>query len=94
MVEKVQTSADEQELIINYYPVEMGKDCEIYTTIPHMIKYLEKMVEEFPEQYQVVKDDKYSLTVRTQFRLVKPRKPKILSEERKAELSDRLRNLR
>jgi len=94
MVEKVYTPKDEQELVINYMPSEMGKDCEIYTCIPTLMDYLEKMANEFPEQYKIIRDDKYGLTVRTQFKLVKPRKPKILSEERRAELSERLRNLR
>jgi hypothetical protein len=86
MIFKKETTNDEKELQINFYPVEMGKKCEIYTTIPYMMKYLEKLCNEYPEQYQLVNDDSYSYTVRTDFKYVKPRKPKFLNEKQKANL--------
>ena len=41
---KVSIPLEEQETVINFFPVEMGKNCEVYTTVPSMMKYLEKMV--------------------------------------------------
>lgn len=89
MKEKVRTGVEEQELHINYYPVEMGKNCEIYTTIPWMMNRLEKLVEKYPDKCRLVKDDKYSYTASIPFKLVQPRNPKILTEEEKQAVRER-----
>ena len=90
MKAKLSIPVKEQEVVINHCPDEMGNMCEIYTTIPWLMKYLEKMVKDYPEQYQLVDDDQYSYTVKCEFRLVKPRKPKIMTDEQKAALAARL----
>lgn len=88
MKEKVRIPLEEQETHINYSPVEMGKDCEVYTTIPTMMKYLDKLVTKFPEQCKMLKDDQYSVTVRIPFKLVKPRKPRVMSEAQKKTIEE------
>ena len=90
MKSKVSIPMEEQELHINYSPVEMDKLCEVYTTIPWMMKYLEKMVKNHPNECQLVKEDQYSYTARIPFKLVKPRAPRHYSEEQKQALRERL----
>lgn len=94
MIPKVSISSDEQELLVNFSPSETGKLCEVYTTIPYMIKYLEKMITDYPEDYKLIKEDQYSLTVSIPFKLVKPRKPKKMSDEQRSMLTERLASLR
>lgn len=95
MKPKVSIPLDEQELHINFSPVEMGKQCEVYTTIPYMMKYLEKMVTNYPEQCTLVKDDQYSYTAMVPFKLVKPRNPrKEMTDDEKDILRERLAQMR
>jgi len=93
MKQKVSIPLDEQELHINYAP-EMEKMCEVYTTIPHMMKYLEKMVNKYPDLCRVVKDDQYSYTVQIPFKLVKPRNPRIVPDEQREAARQRLAEAR
>ena len=72
----------------------MGKLCEIYTTIPWMMKYLEKMVIKFPDECRMIKDDQYSYTAQIPFKLVKPRNPRVMTEEQKKKMADHLANAR
>lgn len=90
MKEKIATPTDEQEFHINYSPFEDREYCEVYTTIPWCMKYLEKMINNYPEQCRLIKDDQYSFTVRIPFKLVKPRNPRTVSEERKEALINSL----
>ena len=92
MKSKVSIPLDEQEMHIYYSPV--SKQCEVYTTIPYMMKYLERMVEKNPEQCRLVKDDQYSYTVEVPFSSVKPRNPRVMTEEQKAAASERMKKLR
>lgn len=92
MKDKVRIPLDEQETHINFSPVEMGKSCEIYTTVPSMMKYLERMVLKYPNECRLVKDDQYSYTASIPFKLVKPRNPRAMSEEQKAAAAERMRN--
>ena len=95
MKPKVSIPLDEQELHINFSPVEMGKQCEVYTTIPYMMKYLEKMVTNYPGQCTLIKDDQYSYTAMIPFKLVKPRNPrKEMTDEEKDILRERLAQMR
>ena len=94
MKKKISIPLDEQELHVNYCPAETGKNCEIYTTIPWLMKHLEKMVNKFPELCRVVKDDQYSYTVSVPFICVKPRNPRIVPEEQLEAARDRMAKLR
>jgi len=90
MQAKVSIPMEEQETVINFFPVEMGKNCEVYTTIPSMMKYLEKMVNKFPEKCRLVKDDQYSYTAQIPFKLVKPRAPRVYTEEQRQAMAIKL----
>ena len=90
MKDKVVIPLDEQELHINYCPAEMGKTCEVYTTIPWAMKYLEKLVKEYPNDCAVIKDDQYSYTAQIPFKLVKPRAPRKYTEEQRQVMLERL----
>ena len=81
---------EEQETHINYSPIEMGKLCEVYTTVPTMMKYLEKMVNKFPNECRLVREDQYSYTAQIPFKLVKPRNPRVMTDEQKAATRERL----
>ena len=81
---------EEQETHINYSPIEMGKLCEVYTTVPTMMKYLEKMVNKFPNECRLIRDDQYSYTAQIPFKLVKPRNPRVMTDEQKAATRERL----
>ena len=89
MKEKVSIPLEEQELHINYSPA-MGKNCEIYTTIPWAMKYLDKMIHEYPEQFKLVRDDNYSITATIPFKSVKPRAPRTYTDEQRQALAERL----
>lgn len=93
MKEKISIPVEEQELHINFSPVETGKNCEIYTTIPWAMKYLERMVNEYPNECRLIKDDKYSYTASIPFKLVKPRAPRQISEEQRKAAAERLRSM-
>ena len=90
MTEKVSVPLEEQETIINHNP-DMGDWCEVYTTEYHMIRYLDKMIKAYPDQYQLAGEDKYSVTCRVLYKLVKPRKPVIMTEEQRQLRAERLR---
>ena len=94
MKNKLSLTLEEQELHINFCPAEMGKNCEVYTTIPHLMKHLEKMVNKYPNECKLVKEDPYSYTVSMPFKLVKPRSPRIISEEQKKASAERLAKAR
>jgi len=94
MKQKISIPLEEQELHINYCPYEMDKMCEIYTTISWLMKYLEKMVEKYPEDCKLVRDDQYSYTVRIPFKLVKPRAPRRMTEEQIQASAERLAAIR
>jgi len=94
MKKKLTITEDEQEFHVNYYPIEMGSDCEVYTTIPWAMKYLERMVNKYPDLCKVICDDNYSYTVRMPFKLVKPRAPRFMSDEQKQKAADQFAKMR
>lgn len=93
MKDKLRTPTDEQEMCINYCP-DMGDMCEIYTTIPWLMKYLEKLVNKYSDTCEVLVDDQYSYTVTVPFKFVKPKGPRILSDEQKEIITERLAKAR
>lgn len=94
MKPKLTIPVEEQELHINYCPAEMGKNCEIYTTIPWVMKHLEKFVNECSDVCKVIKDDQYSLTVSVPFKCIKPKKIRKLSEEQRQAVAKRFAEYR
>ena len=90
MKDKRTITLDEQELVVNFIPCEMGSDCEVYTTIPYMMKYLDKLVTDHPDVCKIIKDDQYSLTVRMPFKLCKPHAPRNISPEQRKANTERI----
>ena len=94
MKPKISVPTDEQELHINFSPTQPDKMCEVYTTIPWAMKQLEKLVNKFPNECKLVKDDKYGYTAMIPFKLVKPRSPRVMTDEQKQAARDRMLNIR
>jgi hypothetical protein len=94
MIDKIPIALDEQELTINYYPTDDSVNCEVYTTIPWAMKYLERMVKKYPDTCKLLKDDQYSYTVKMPFKLCKPRAPRIMTAEQKETGAKRLAEAR
>ena len=90
MKEKVRIPLEEQETHVNYSPAELGKYCEIYTTVPSEMKRLESLVNKYPDFYTLIKDDQYSYTVRCPYKLTRCRKPRIMTEEQRQASSERM----
>ena len=80
----------ERETIINYNMAE--KTAIICTADKWQIEKLNKLVEEFPDQYKFIHNDEIYYTYECPKKLIAFRKPVILSEEKKQELRDRLKN--
>ena len=94
MKAKISIPLAEQEMHINYCPYEMGKNCEIYTTIPWLMKNLEKLVNDNPDTCSVVTDDQYSYTVSIPYKFIKPRRPRQMTQEQIDVATQRLAELR
>ena len=81
----------EQETIVNYTNGE--KTASIYTADPVVIRKLDKLVEKYPETYKVIAQDKYSKTYECPKKMVSFRPPRILTDEQKAELRERMNKI-
>jgi hypothetical protein len=87
-------TTDEYEMHIWYSPSTMGKTCEIYTTIPYMVKALKKLATEHSDECTILKEDECAITISAPLKYVKPRVPRKYSEEQKKLLAERLRKAR
>lgn len=87
-------SAYERETVINFSDADGS--AEIYTASTHTIKKLDKLCEEHPDYYQILKSDEWSKTYKIKSKkLIKFAKPpRQLSDEEKAAISARLANYR
>lgn len=80
----------EQETIINFNAEE--KFMEIYTADPVMMRKLDKLCNTNPELYKLKREDECSKTyVCENKKMLSLRKPRILTEEQRKEISKRLR---
>ncbi len=84
----------EQETIINSNAEE--KMAEVYAADPVMIRKLDKMVEKYPEQYKVIRQDDISKTYQFPKKLIRFGAPntRVYSEEEKAKLREQLNKVR
>lgn len=84
----------EQETIVNYNNGD--KIASVYTADPYIMRKLDKLVSKYPDTYKVVAEDNYSKTYEFPKKLVSFRPPntKVLTEEEKQVLRDRLASLR
>ena len=84
----------EQETIINANAEE--KMAEVYTADPVMIRKLDKMVEKYPNQYKVIKEDDVSKTYQFPKKLIRFGAPvtKVYTEEEKQKLREQFEKVR
>jgi hypothetical protein len=71
----------EQETIVNYNNGE--KFATLYTADPVVMRRLDKLVEEYPDDYKIINQDEYSKTYKFSKKLILYRKPVHLTEEQK-----------
>ena len=81
----------EQETIFNYNQEE--KDCTLYTCDPALIRKMDKLIAS-GEEITVEKRTDSSAEYRFSKKAIKVRFPRKLSEEKRAELTERMRNIR
>ena len=84
----------EQETIVNANAEE--KMAEVYTADPVMIRKLDKMVEKYPDQYKVIKEDDVSKTYQFPKKLIRFGAPitKVYTEEEKQKLREQFEKVR
>ena len=85
-------SKEEKETIITYD--ESNNIAEIYTCSQNIIKKLDKLCEKYPDQYKIKNEDNISKTYITSKKLIKYSYKRILSEESKNKIRERLSNYR
>lgn len=79
----------EKETIINFNEEE--KFASVYTCSNYVMNKLDKLCEKFPDNYKLVSQTENSKTYNVMpKKLIAFRMPKILTEEQKLELKDRL----
>jgi hypothetical protein len=83
---------EEKETIITYD--ESNNIAEIYTCSQNIIKKLNKLCDKYPDQYKLKNEDKLSKTYITSKKLIKFSYKRILSEESKNKIKERLSNYR
>lgn len=66
-------SKEEQETIVNYS--EDGKEAQIYTASPIVMRKLDKLCEKYPNYYSLTAQDKYSKTYQTTKKMIAFKKP-------------------
>ena len=89
---KYNLTAFVRETIINYN--EETSTTSIYTCSPPLMRRMDEKVEKFPEYFKLVKEDEYSKTYQCDKKYVSIRNPKILTQEQKDEISNRLSKAR
>lgn len=83
----------EQETIISFNAGE--KTADVYTADPNMIRKLDNLCAKYPEHYKCIKSDDYSKSYEVASKkLVSLRSPRIITEEQKEELVERLNRTR
>lgn len=82
----------EQETIINFNVAE--KFAEVYTADPNIIRKLDALVEKYPDHYKLVKQDDVAKYYEVASKkLIQFRPPRVLSEEQKKELTERMQRI-
>lgn len=89
MMPKVRTSFDEQETVINAGPTEQGR-AFIFTNVPKDLRKLWKLYNQRPDEVELIKDDKYGTEFRIPEKWVRIYPSRKVSEDRKAQLTERL----
>jgi hypothetical protein len=85
---------EEQETSVNISAAD--KIASIYTCIPAHIRKLDKLCEKYPDHYKLETQDQYSRTYLVPKKLIRfcsPAAKKILTEEQKEILRERMRRI-
>ena len=91
MCPKVSTSFDEQETVINSSPAEHGR-AFVFTNVPKDLRNLWKLYNKYPDEVELIKDDKYGTEFYIPERWVTIRHPRQIPEAQRAALAERMRN--
>ena len=81
----------EQETIINFNAED--KTANIYAATPTMIRKMNKLLEQRPNEVKLVREDDISRTFEVPVKWVKIRPPKQLTDEQKQAMAERLKKL-
>lgn len=95
-MEKVSVAMDEQETTINLVPARVSNEAEVYTSDPVMDKRLHKLAEAYPEDVQIVREDKYGTEYIIPAKWITIRKPRsiAMTDEMRAAVAERLQRAR
>jgi hypothetical protein len=85
-------SLEEKETNINYNDGE--KEARIYSCNPALIRKLDKLCEDFPEQFKKTKEDKYSKWYIIPKKFVRIGKPVNITEEQRKAKSEYAKHIR
>ena len=88
----MQLSRIEQETMINYNNGE--KTATLCTADPVIIRKMDKKVEQYPDDYKLIKNTDPYKTYEFSKKLIQFRAPVKYTEEQKKELANRLKNYR
>lgn len=94
MIEKVSTTLDEQETIINIRPNQVEERVNVYTSMYTTLAQLWKLHEEHPDEMLIVNDDKHGTEFSIPRKWIKIKPPKQYTEEQKARMRETLANAR
>ena len=94
MIRKVSTPLDEQETIINIAPASVVDKVNVYTSSKTMLTHMWKLYNKYPDQVDLLSDDKYGseFAVPRDWIVVRPKRK--LSEEQKKAMAERLQGYR
>lgn len=95
-MKKMSVSIDEQETTMNVFPKAAGIPCEIYSSIPSEVTRIKKYAEQYPDEVVITKEDEIGIFATAPakwFKFTPPRRGKVLTEEEKAELRERMASI-
>lgn len=78
----------EQETNINFNAE--SDQCVVYTAYPPMIRKLEKLMEQYPDEVKLVRKTDDDIQVELPKKFVKISPPRIISEEQKLQAKERM----
>ena len=94
MKEKVNTPLIDQETIINIDPRQINEKAAVYTNMPNYLQRMWKLHEQYPDDVEVYRDDKYGTEFRVPRDWVKVKPKRQMSEEQRQLLIERLASYR
>lgn len=76
------TPLEEQETIINMFPVQVTDRANVYSADSYVIKSLLRLHKKHPDEMEIVKQDKYGLEVTVPKEWIKIKPKRKVSQER------------